>query len=62
MTVQGYMGALKSGTLQTWGEALADIASVLYLKQATPDHWRKLAAGLRWRPVRPWPNPNRRSP
>lgn len=58
MTVQGYMGALKSDTLQTWGEALADIASVLYLKQATPDHWLKLAAGvagMRLELARKWP-------
>jgi hypothetical protein len=46
MTVQGYMGAVESGTLQTWVEALADIASVLYLKQATPEHWLNLATGV----------------
>ena len=45
-TVQGYMGAVKSGALETWGEALADIASLLYLKQATPDHWLELAKGV----------------
>jgi hypothetical protein len=58
MTVQCYMGAVKSCTLQTWGEALADIASVLYLKQATPDQWRKLAvgvAGMRRELARKWP-------
>ena len=58
MTVQGYMGAVKSGTLQTWGEALADIASVLYLKQATPNHWLELAkgvAGMRHDLARKWP-------
>ena len=58
MTVQGYMGAVKSGTLQTWGEALADIASILYLKQATPDHWLELAkgvAGMRSDLARKWP-------
>ncbi|MBE0623259.1 MAG: hypothetical protein IH606_00475 [Burkholderiales bacterium] len=58
MTVQGYMGALKNGRLQTWGEALADIASVLYLKQAAPEHWLKLAAGvagMRHELARKWP-------
>jgi len=58
MTVQGYMGAVKSGTLKTWGEALADIASLLYLKQATPDHWLELAkgvAGMRHDLARKWP-------
>ena len=58
MTVQGYMGAVKNGTLQTWGEALADIASLLYLKQATPNHWLDLAtgvAGMRRDLARKWP-------
>lgn len=58
MTVQGYMGAVKSGTLETWGEALADIASLLYLKQATPNHWLELAksaAGMRRDLARKWP-------
>ena len=58
MTVQGYLGAVKNGTLQTWGEALADIASLLYLKQATPDRWLVLAggvAGMRHDLSRQWP-------
>ncbi len=58
MTVQGYMGAVKSGTLETWGEALADIASLLYLKQATPNHWLELAKGvakMRGELARKWP-------
>ena len=58
VTVQGYMGAVKSGALQTWGEALGDIASLLYLKQATPDHWLELAkgvAGMRRDLARKWP-------
>jgi hypothetical protein len=57
-TVQGYMGAVKSGALETWGEALADIASLLYLKQAAPDHWLELArgvAGMRRDLARKWP-------
>jgi hypothetical protein len=58
VTVQGYMGAVKSGALETWGEALADIASLLYLKQAAPDHWLELAngvAGMRRALARKWP-------
>jgi len=58
VTVQGYMGAVKSGALDTWGEALADIASLLYLKQATPNHWLELAqgvAGMRRDLARKWP-------
>ncbi len=57
-TVQGYMGAVQSGALQTWGEALADIASLLYLQQAIPDHWLELAksvAGMRHDLARKWP-------
>ncbi len=58
MTVQGYMGAIRSGALETWGEALADIASLLYLKQATPNRWLELAkgvAGMRRDLARKWP-------
>jgi len=58
MTAKGYMGALESGALETWGEALADIASLLYLKQATPNHWMELAkgvAGMRRDLARKWP-------
>ena len=57
-TVQGYLSAVKSGALHTWGEALADIASLLYLKQAAPDQWVKLAqsvAGMRRDLARKWP-------
>ena len=46
MTVQGYLGVVKSGVVETWGEALADIASVLYLKQAVPDQWVNFAQGI----------------
>ncbi len=58
VTIQGYMGAVKSGALETWGEALADIASLLYLKQATPDRWLELARGvaaMRRGLARKWP-------
>ena len=43
MTIQGYLSVVKSGALETWGEALADISSVLYLKQAVPGRWLYLA-------------------
>lgn len=46
MTVQGYLGVVKSGAVETWGEALADIASVLYLKQAAPNQWVSFAQGI----------------
>ncbi len=39
VTLQGYLSVVKSGALVTWGEALADIASVLYLKRAVPGRW-----------------------
>lgn len=46
MTVQGYLGVVRSGAVETWGEALADIASVLYLKQAVPNQWVNFAQGI----------------
>jgi len=58
VTVQSYRSAVESGALETWGEALADIASLLYLKQATPDQWLELAkgvAGMRRDLARKWP-------
>jgi hypothetical protein len=57
-TLNGYVRAVKSGALETWGEALADIASLLYLKQAAPDRWLELAsgvAGMRRDLARKWP-------
>jgi hypothetical protein len=57
-TVQGYLSAVKRGELHTWGEALADIASLLYLKQAAPDRWAELAkrvAGMRRDLAHKWP-------
>jgi len=45
-TIQGYLSVIKSGALIKWGEVLADIASLLYLKQAAPDQWVELAKGL----------------
>jgi hypothetical protein len=46
VTVQGYIAVMKSGALVTWGEALADIASVLYLKQSAPGQWAYFANAL----------------
>ncbi|MDP1613132.1 MAG: hypothetical protein Q8M11_18915 [Sulfuritalea sp.] len=43
MSIQGYISVVKSGALETWGEALADISSLLYLKQAAPGRWLYLA-------------------
>ena len=42
-TIQGYISVVKSGALETWGEALADISSLLYLKQTMPGRWLPLA-------------------
>jgi len=46
MTVRGYLSVVKSGAVETWGEALADIASVLYLKKTVPDRWIPFARGI----------------
>ena len=46
MTVQSYLGVVNSGAVETWGEALADIASVLYIRQTAPDHWLDIAQGI----------------
>lgn len=46
MTVQGYLSVVRSGAVETWGESLADIASVLYLQQAQPARWSHFAAGI----------------
>jgi hypothetical protein len=46
LTVQGYMSVVHVGALETWGEALADIASVLYFKDAVPDRWQEFANRL----------------
>lgn len=46
MTVQGYLSVVKSGAVETWGEALADIASVLYLKEVAPERWTYFAQGF----------------
>ncbi|MEO8103454.1 MAG: hypothetical protein ABI790_13080 [Betaproteobacteria bacterium] len=46
LTVQGYFSVVRSGAVETWGEAFADIVSVLYFRQAVPDRWRQFAGSL----------------
>ncbi len=46
VTVQGYYSVVKSGAVETWGEALADIVSVLYFKQTVPERWEQFATKL----------------
>ena len=46
VTTQDYLAVMKSGALVTWNEALADIAAVLYLKQAVPGQWAYFANGI----------------
>lgn len=46
MTLRGYLSVVKSGAVETWGEALGDIASILYLRQAEPARWRFFARGI----------------
>lgn len=58
MDLQGYYSVVKSGAVETWGEALADIASLLYLKQTSPDRWLDLArriSAMRHKLVQKWP-------
>lgn len=46
MTVQGYLSVVKSGAVVTWGEALADIASLLYIRRTEPERWIYFARGI----------------
>jgi hypothetical protein len=46
VTVQSYLAVVKSGAVENWGEALADLAAVLYLRQAVPNEWQRFATGL----------------
>jgi hypothetical protein len=46
MTLKSYLGVVKSGAVENWGEALADIASVMYLKQVAPDQWKSFAQAI----------------
>jgi hypothetical protein len=58
LTVQGYLAVVHSGAVETWGEALADIASVLYFRQAVPERWEQFAnslAGMRSNLAGKWP-------
>lgn len=61
ITVQGYFSVVKSGAVETWGEALADIVSVLYFKQTVPDRWEQFAntlAAMRSNQAARWPEHN----
>lgn len=58
MTIQGYFSVVQSGAVETWGEALADISALLYLKQSVPGQWRALArriSTLRHELAHKWP-------
>lgn len=58
MTIQGYSSVVKSGAVEAWGEALADIRSLLYLKQSVPEQWLDLAhriSAMRRELARKWP-------
>lgn len=58
MTIHGYISVVQSGALETWGEALADISSLLYLKQTVPGRWRYLArriSAMRHELASKWP-------
>lgn len=46
MTAQSYLKVVRSGAIENWGEALADIASVLYLQRAAPDQWQNFAQAI----------------
>jgi hypothetical protein len=37
---------VQSGAVEKWGEALADIAALLYFKQAVPGEWQRFANDL----------------
>lgn len=55
VTIQGYLSVVKSGALVTWGEALGDIASVLYLKRTVPGQWVRLSSRIAaWRHDLAW--------
>lgn len=58
MTVEGYVSVVKSGVVETWGEALGDISSLLYLKQAMPGRWQGMArriSAMRHELAHKWP-------
>lgn len=61
LTVQGYYSVVKSGAVEQWGEALADIVSVLYFRQVVPERWKEFAgalAAMRSRNSGKWPEHN----
>ena len=46
VTIQGYLSVVKSGAVEAWGEAFADIVAVLYLKKNRPADWQRFASNL----------------
>jgi hypothetical protein len=46
MNVQGYLSVVRSGAVEAWGEAFADLAALLYIKQEEPERWVDLAKQL----------------
>jgi hypothetical protein len=46
MTVQGYVSAQRAGALELWGEALSDVAAVLWMLQTAPTDWKRFALAL----------------
>ena len=46
VTIQGYLSVVKSGAVEAWGEAFADIVAVLYVKKALPGEWLRFANSL----------------
>jgi len=61
ITIQSYLAVVKSGAVEMWGEALADLAALLYLRQAVPDRWQYFAnelAGMRERFAEKYPAHN----
>ena len=61
LTLQGYLSAMNSDAGETWSEALADIASVLYFRAVAPDDWRRFAerlAAMRESLAHRWPEHN----
>lgn len=46
VTIQGYLSVVKSGAIEAWGEAFADIVAVLYIKSTLPGEWMRFATSL----------------
>lgn len=46
VTLQGYLSVVRSGAVESWGEAFADIVAVLYVKKLMPEEWIRFATSL----------------